>query len=72
MRVTAKKRGFFGGIYYHPGDPRVFEVTEKQFSSIWMEKHDGRKKKAAKVSSDKKAKPSIYDGYVPLEIPSLM
>jgi len=64
MKVRAKKRGFFGGIYYPAGDSRVFEVTEDQYSSNWMEKVDGRKKK--------KPEDKPKDGYVPLEIPSLM
>ena len=64
MKVRAKKRGFFGGQYYTPGDGLEFECDEKAFSKNWMEKVDGRKKSSV-VKPDAKQ-------YVPLEIPSLM
>jgi len=49
MRVKAKPRGYFGGKLRQEDD--VFEVdTEKEFSSKWMEKVDGRKKSIAPLS----------------------
>ena len=64
MKVRAKKRGFFGGVYYTPGDGKEFECDSKAFSDVWMEKVDGRKKSSV-------VKPSANE-YVPLEIHSLM
>jgi len=60
MRVRAIKRGFFGGVYRRPGDK--FDCPSDAFSPNWMEK-----------LTKGKAKPlPEKDGYVPLEIPSLM
>lgn len=61
MRVRAIKRGFFGGEYRRPGDE--FDCPSNAFSKVWMEKLVKGKPKPLK-------KP--IDGYVPLEIPSLM
>jgi len=60
MKVRALKRGFYGGEYRRPGDE--FECDKDEVGS-WMEKLSKGKKKPLE-------KPK--DGYVPLEIPSLM
>ena len=45
MKVKATKTGFYGFVRVYEGD--VFEIEdEKAFSSKWMEKIDGRTKKA--------------------------
>lgn len=65
MKVRAKKRGFFGGLYRVPGKPGdTFECSDKEFSSFWMEKVK-RGRQPVKVEAPK-------DAYIPLEIPSLM
>jgi hypothetical protein len=61
MRVRAIKRGFFGGEYRRPGDK--FDCPSDAFSSNWMEKLTKGKPKPL---------PEPENGYVPLEIPSLM
>ena len=61
MKVRAIKRGFFDGEYRLPGDQ--FDCPSEAFSTNWMEK-------LTKVKA--KPLPKIKDGYVPLEIPSLM
>ena len=61
FKARAKKRGFFGGVYYPAGDLRVFDVTLSQFSSSWMERADTKKKEEGKCK----------DNYTPLEIPTL-
>ena len=49
MKVKAKQKGYFGGKLRQEDDE--FEVgTEKEFSSKWMEKVDGRKKSSVPVS----------------------
>ena len=62
MKVKAKKLGFFGGKYRKVGD--TFDCpTDQEFSNSWMEKV--KKGKQKKIEEPK-------DGYIPLEIPSLM
>lgn len=41
MKVRATRLGYFGSVRKRPGD--VFEVDEKQFSPLWMQRLDGRK-----------------------------
>jgi len=60
MKVTAIKNGFIHGIYRRPGDE--FEIIEKEFSKNWMVKGE---------AEEELIKPRA-DGYIPLEIPSLM
>jgi hypothetical protein len=63
FKVRAIKRGFFGGVYRTPKDSLPFSVTKSQFSDAWMEKVSSKNKKVIEPRED---------GYVPLEIPTLM
>lgn len=61
MKVRAIKRGFFGGVYRQPG--AKFDCPSEAFSEVWMEKL-----KKGRPTPIKKPE----DGYIPLEIPSLI
>jgi len=73
MKVRAIKRGFFGGQYRSPDNPKNVEFeldSEDQFSDNWMEKVSVAKK-AAKPIDNSDIKETKDFKVEPLEIPGL-